>query len=114
MGHAVLYLDILAEDEAVAPDNLVSVGIPYDHLAARHLHSVEFIYVTFEPRAPSGLAERELAQSTDLTHCGRRVESIDHVYIVASLVGAAQQSVGREFCFYQCCVYFVNNRLHNV
>jgi hypothetical protein len=111
--YAVLCPYVLAEDEAVSADDLIPLGIPYDHLAARHIHCVEFIYVTFKPCASPRIAEGKLAQSADLTHCGRRVESIDHVYLVVALVGAAQQSVGCKFCFYQGCVYFVNNRLHN-
>ena len=112
LRHAVLYLQVLAVQETVAADYLVTVRIPHYDLSAGIVHGVEFIDVTAQPRASPGVAEGYLAQTAYLAHHVRRIVRVNYIDFIAPLVRVAQELVGRQLLKNQVGVYFIYNRLH--
>ena len=110
--HAVgAHLYLVAGYEAVSADYLSGLRIPHYQLAAWRLHCVKFIDITVFAGSASGRTKGDFSESSDLAHYVRRRKGVDDIYLVATLVGVAQQPVGSEFHFEELYRYRVNHIL---
>ena len=91
------YRHILAYYEAVSTQNHLSLRIPHYQLPAWRIHQVKLIDVTLFSGTATGVTERDLTQSTYLTHHIGRCVGIDYIYQVAALVGFPQELVMSQF-----------------
>ena len=82
-------------------------------LVTRAFHQVKLINITAFTRAAAAMPERDLTQATYLSHDCRRRMGIDHIDLVASLIGFSQQAVRRELRFYFFRRYRVYDLIHN-
>ena len=87
--------DLAADDIAVSSNYRLRIRIPDQQLLVRHLHSVEFVQIKGVAGCSSGLPEGYLAQPAYLEHdVGSIVGGYD-VYLVVTLVGHPELSLGR-------------------
>ena len=108
----VVTLYVLAEQESVAAENLPVAWVPDEELAAGGLHYVERVDVAAQAGTAAAVAEGFLAQAANLAHHCRGLTGADHIQLVTTLVGGAEQAVGGEFGRQGVFVYGVYYRLH--
>ena len=101
-------------DEAVTSENELAVRVPYQQLAARYGHRVEFVDVAFFARTAAGAAECDFSQTSYFAHGVGGIEHVHHIQFVAALVGIAQKALRRKFGFNQRGVdRFYYRLIHN-
>ena len=92
----VVCIPLCALKVAITPDDLLGLGIPHDELLVAVLAGVELVDVHRLACAASSLAEGNLAQSTYLLHHVGCVVGRDDVYLVVTLVGHAELTLGSK------------------
>ena len=99
-------------EKAITGNNRLVVGIPYNQLLIGLFHLVVFVKIHSVARRTTGLAEGQLAQSSNLcNHIGRILPGND-VKFVVSFVSVFQFFGLGKFRFEQFNRYGINNCIH--
>ena len=93
---------------AVATKYFLCLGIPYNKLAIRHIHCVEFVKITGFARAASRSAERNLAQASDFTNYIWSVLVCYDIYLVCAFVCMPQTAFRNQFLCEKFARYRIN------
>ena len=94
-------LPVLAKEIAVAADDLLGFGIPYDQLLAAVWHRVELIDIDRLACTATRRTEGNLTQTPYLLHHVRRFRGTNDINLVVALVGCTQTALRSQFTFQQ-------------
>ena len=100
------------DDVAVAPDDFLRLGVPDEKLLVPFRIQIQLVDVDVRSGSAASVAERKLAQPSDLPHQVRTLLCAHDINLVASVVSTPQKALGRQFVFYQIGSYRIDYRLH--
>lgn len=105
--------NIFAEDEAIAAEDFVVLGVPDDQLLARGLHEVELVDVAIFAGSTAGIPERPLPEPSDLAHGVGRIVGVYDINFIVGFVCVTQETFRRQFLKYKIPVNGFYNGSHS-
>ena len=112
LGREAFRMRAPRDDVTVASDDLFRLGVPDEKLLVPFRVQVQLVDVNVGAGAAAAVAERKLAQPSDLPHQVRTLLRAHDINLVASVVSTPQKALGRQFVFYQIGSYRIDYRLH--